>query len=227
MTDENKQILQDYIDSHPDTIDNLDIKKIDEDFHNLVSKYKVWYLFSDFIQLLVDEIGLQNLLSSAKSFTKSPFEGVKIHDSAIDVENISYNMFSEAQFMNDFKIKCSNQISSYAFVDSNMIGHDLIIQECPIIKSNAFYGINNIHSIILPANLKRLELQKFPVENIICKGITMSQFIQLIKESSWWSYSSSYINTRSDGKRLLNCDVMCKDGTISRFQEFDKDYNLV
>ena len=86
MIDENKQILQDYIDSHPDTIDDLDIKKIDEDFHNLVSKYKVWYLFSDFIQLIVDEIGLQNLLSSAKSFTKSPFEGVKIRDAAIDVE---------------------------------------------------------------------------------------------------------------------------------------------
>ena len=33
MTDENKQLLQDYIESHPDTIDNLDIKKIDEDLH--------------------------------------------------------------------------------------------------------------------------------------------------------------------------------------------------
>ena len=41
MTDENKQILQDYIDSHPDTIDNLDIKKIDEDLRKLISKYNV------------------------------------------------------------------------------------------------------------------------------------------------------------------------------------------
>ena len=39
MTDENKQILQDYIDSHPDTIDNLDLKKIDEDLRKLVFKY--------------------------------------------------------------------------------------------------------------------------------------------------------------------------------------------
>ena len=88
MTDENKQILQDYIDSHPDTIDNLDIKKIDEDLHNLVSKYEVWYLFSDFVQLIVDEMGLQNLLSSAKSLTKSPFDEVKIYDTAINVETI-------------------------------------------------------------------------------------------------------------------------------------------
>lgn len=86
--------------------------------------------------------------------------------------------------MNDFKIKCSNQIDSYAFVDSNMRGHKLIIQECPIIRVNAFNGINNIHSIILPANLKRLEFQNFPVDNVICKDITTSQFVQLMKESS-------------------------------------------
>lgn len=225
MTDENKQILQDYIESHPDTIDNLDIKKIDEDLYNLVSKYEVWYLFSDFIQLIVDEIGLQNFLVSAKSLTKSPFEGVKIRDTAIDVETIKYNMFSEAQFMNDFKIKCSNQIDSYAFVDSNMRGHKLIIQECPIIRANAFNEINNIHSIILPANLKRLEFQKFPVDNVVCKDIIMSQFIQLMKTSSWWRYVIT--SSSSKVKRLLNCDIICKDGTISRFQEFDKDYNLI
>ena len=86
--------------------------------------------------------------------------------------------------MNDFKIKCSNQIDSYAFVDSTMNGHNLIIQECPIIRVNAFNGINNIHSIILPANLKRLEFQNFSVDNVICKDITMSQFIQLMKTSS-------------------------------------------
>ena len=224
MTDENKQIIQDYIDSHPDIIDNLDIKKVDEDLHNLVSKYGVWYLFSDFIQLIVDELGLQDFLVSAKSLTKSPFDEVKIYDTAIDVETIWYNMFSGAQFMNDFYVKCSNQIDSYAFVDSNMRGHNLIIQECPIIRDNAFNGINNIHSIILPADLKRLEFQKFPVDNVVCKDITMSQFIQLMKNSSWWRY---VITSSSKVKRLLNCDVICKDGTISRFQEFDKDYNLV
>ncbi len=41
MTDENKQILQDYIESHPDTVDDLDIKKVDEDLRKLVSKYNV------------------------------------------------------------------------------------------------------------------------------------------------------------------------------------------
>ena len=88
MTDENKQILQNYIESHPDTIDNLDIKKIDEDLRKLISKYNAWFLFSDFIQLIVDEIGLQNLLSSAKSLTKSPFDEVKIYDESIDVDTI-------------------------------------------------------------------------------------------------------------------------------------------
>ena len=88
MTDENKQILQDYIDSHPDTIDNLDIKKVDEDLRKLISKYNAWFLFSDFIQLIVDEIGLQNFLVSAKSLTKSPFDEVKIRDTAIDVDTI-------------------------------------------------------------------------------------------------------------------------------------------
>ena len=28
MTDENKQILQNYIDSHPDIVDNLDLKRL-------------------------------------------------------------------------------------------------------------------------------------------------------------------------------------------------------
>ena len=128
MTDENKQILQNYIESHPDTIDNLDIKKIDEDLRKLISKYNAWFLFSDFIQLIVDEIGLQNFLVSAKSLTKSPFDEVKIRDTAIDVDTIWYNMFSGAHFMNDFKVKCSEWIESYAFVDSNMNGHNLIIQ---------------------------------------------------------------------------------------------------
>ena len=41
MTDENKQILRDYIESHPDVIDNLDFKEIDEDLRKLVSKYNV------------------------------------------------------------------------------------------------------------------------------------------------------------------------------------------
>ena len=77
MTDENKQILQDYIESHLDTIDNLDFKKIDEDLRKLVFKYNAWYLFSDFIQLIVDEMGLQNFLVSAKSLTNSPFDEVK------------------------------------------------------------------------------------------------------------------------------------------------------
>ena len=224
MTDENKQILQNYIDSHPDTVDNLDIKKIDEDLRKLVSKYNVWYLFSDFIQLIVDEIGLQNLLSSAKSFAKSPFEEVKIYDESIDVDTIWYNMFSGAHFMNDFKVKCSEWIESYAFVDSNMGGHNLVIQECPIIKVNAFNGIENIKSIVLPSNLKKLGFQKFTVENVICKDITMSQFIQLMEDSSWGRH---LITSSSKAKRLLDCDVICKDGTISRFQEFDKDYNLV
>ena len=88
MTDENKQILQDYIDSHQDNMDNLDIKKIDEDLRKLVSKYNVCYLFSDFIQLIVDEMGLQNFLVSAKSLTKSPFDEVKIYDESIDVDTI-------------------------------------------------------------------------------------------------------------------------------------------
>ena len=224
MTDENKQILQNYIESHPDTIDNLDLKKIDEDLRSLIFKYNAWYLFSDFIQLIVDEMGLQNLLSSAKSLTKSPFDEVKIYDESIDVDTVWYNLFSGAHFMHDFYVKCSNQIDSYAFVDSNMSGHNLIIQECPIIRDNAFNGINNIHSIILPADLKRLEFQKFPVDNVVCKDITMSQFIQLMKNSSWWRY---VITSSSDVKRLLNCDVICKDGTISRFQEFDKNYNLI
>ena len=130
-------------------------------------------------------------------------------------------MFSGAQFMNDFYVKCSNQIYSYAFVDSDMHGHNLIIQECPVIKVNAFNEIKNINSITLPSNLTELEFQKFPVDNVICKGITMSQFIQLMKDSSWINYISTF------NGRLLNCDVVCKDGTISRFQEFDEDYNLV
>ena len=88
MTDENKQILQNYIESHPDIVDNLDIKKADEDLRKLVSKYNVGYLFSDFIQLIVDEMGLQNFLVSAKSLTKSPFDEVKIYDESIDVDTI-------------------------------------------------------------------------------------------------------------------------------------------
>ena len=185
MTDENKQKIQDYIDSHPDIVDSLDIKKVDEDLRKLVSKYNVWYLFSDFIQLIIDELGLQNLLVSAQSLTKSPFDEVKIYDESIDAKTIWYNMFSGAQFMNDFKIKCSELIDSYAFVDSNMNGHNLIIQDCPIIKVNAFNGIENIKSIVLPSNLKKLGFQKFTVENVICKDITMSQFIQLMEDSSW------------------------------------------
>ena len=39
MTDENKQILQNYIESHPDIVDNLDIKKVDEDLRSFVFKY--------------------------------------------------------------------------------------------------------------------------------------------------------------------------------------------
>lgn len=223
MTDENKQILQDYIESHPDTVDNLDIKKVDEDLRKLVSKYNVWYLFSDFIQLIVDEMGLQNFLVSAKSLTKSPFDEVKIYDESIDVETIWYNMFSGAHFMNDFKVKCSEWIESYAFVDSDMNGHNLIIQECPIIKVNAFNGIKNIKSIVLPSNLKKLGFQKFTADTVSC-DITMSQFIQLMEDSSWGRHL-----TTSSFKvgRLLDCDVICKDGTISRFQEFDKDYNLI
>lgn len=88
MTDENKQILQDYIESHPDIVDNLDIKKIDEDLRKLIFKYNAWFLFSDFIQLIVDEIGLQNFLVSAKSLTKSPFDEVKIKDTSIEVKTI-------------------------------------------------------------------------------------------------------------------------------------------
>ena len=88
MTDENKQILQNYIESHPDTIDNLDIKKIDEDLRKLISKYNAWFLFSDFIQLIVDEIGLQNFLVSAKSLTNSLFDEVEIYDESIDVDTI-------------------------------------------------------------------------------------------------------------------------------------------
>ena len=225
MTDENKQILQNYIESHPDIVDNLDIKKIDEDLRKLISKYNAWFLFSDFIQLIVDEIGLQNFLVSAKSLTKSPFDEVKIKDTSIEVKTIWYNMFSGAHFMKDFKVKCSEWIESYAFVDSNMNGHNLIIQECPVIKVNAFNGIENIKSIVLPSNLKKLGFQKFTVENVICKDITMSQFIQLMKTSSWWRYVIT--SSSSKVKRLLNCDVVCKDGTISRFQEFDNDYNLV
>ena len=224
MTDENKQIIQDYIDSRPDIIDNLDIKKVDEDLRSFVFKYNAWYLFTDFIQLIIDELGLQDFLVSAKSLTKSPFDEVKIYDESIDVDTIWYNMFSGAQFMNDFKIKCSEWIESYAFVDSNMNGHNLIIQECPIIKVNALNGIENIKSIVLPSNLKKLGFQKFTVENVICKDITMSQFIQLMEDSSW----GRHLTTPSfNVGRLLDCDVICKDGTISRFQEFDKDYNLV
>ena len=70
-----------------------------------------------------------------------------------------------------------------------MNGHNLIIQECPIIKVNAFNGIENIKSIVLPSNLKKLGFQKFTVENVICKDITMSQFIQLMEDSSWGGIS--------------------------------------
>ena len=65
-----------------------DLKKIDEDLRSLIFKYNAWFLFSDFIQLIVDEMGLQNLLSSAKSLTKSPFDEVKIYDESIDVDTI-------------------------------------------------------------------------------------------------------------------------------------------
>ena len=41
MTNENKQILQDYIESHPDTIDNLDIREINKDLARLASKHGV------------------------------------------------------------------------------------------------------------------------------------------------------------------------------------------
>ena len=37
---------------------------------------------------VVDEMGLQNFLVSAKSLTKSPFDEVKINDTSIDVKTI-------------------------------------------------------------------------------------------------------------------------------------------
>lgn len=226
MNSKDKQLLEEYIENHYDKIDRLDLYEIRLDLNDLkVINETSSYLFIDFMQLLVDEIGVQEILDSASSRARNMFDSVVINDTGIATKIVGWGLFRNAKFKNDFNITKADTISSDAFHAANMHDHSLIIHDCPTIDVHAFDHIININSIVLPPNLTKLGFQDFTADEVICKDITMSDFIKLMQESDWHKYSKRY--TSSGQFIALSCDVKCKNGVLRKGLKFDKDYNVI
>ena len=221
-----KQLLEDYIENHQEEVDRLDLQEISLDLNDLtVVQGLRSSLFKDFMQLLVDELGVQGILDSASSRARNMFDSVVINDTSIATKIIGLELFRNAEFKNDFHINKANMISSDAFHAANIHDHSLIIHDCPTIEAHALEHIININSIVLPPNLTKLGFQDFTADEVICNDITMSDFIKLMQESDWHQYSKRYI---ASGQYIaLSCDVKCKDGVLHKGLKFDKDYNVI
>ena len=221
-----KQILEDYIENHQEEVDRLDLNAISLDLNDLTVVQGLRSgLFKDFMQLLVDELGVQGVLDSASTKTRNMFDSVVINDTSITTKLVGWQLFRNAEFKNDFHISKANMISSDAFHAANMHDHSLMIHDCPTIDVHAFDHIININSIVLPSNLTKLGFQDFTADEVICNDITMSDFIKLMQESDWHKYSKKYSST---GEYIaLSCDVKCKNGVLRKRTRFDKDYNVI
>ena len=228
MDNNSKQILEEYIENHQVEIDRLWLNEISLDLNDLAVVHGLSpskNLFKDFMQLLVDEIGVQEILDTAKSRARNMFDSVVINDTSIATKIVGWQLFRNAKFKNDFHIDKADTISSDAFHAANMHDHSLIIHDCPTIEVHALEHIININSIVLPANLTKLGFQDFTADEVICKDITMSDFIKLMQESDWHQYSKRY---SSSGQFIaLSCDVKCKNGVLRKGLKFDKDYNVI
>ena len=221
-----KQLLEDYIENHQEEVDRLDLQEISLDLNDLTVVQELRSsLFKDFMQLLVDELGVQGVLDSASSRARNMFDSVVINDTSIATKILGWQLFRNAEFKNDFHINKAEMISSEAFHAANMHDHSLIIHDCPAIDVHALEQIININSIVLPPNLTKLGFQDFTADEVICNDITMSDFIKLMQGSDWHQYSKRYI---ASGQYIaLSCDVKCKDGVLHKGLKFDKDYNVI
>ena len=221
-----KQLLEDYIENHQEEVDRLDLHNISLDLNDLtVVQGLRGSLFKDFMQLLVDELGVQGILDSASSRAKNMFDSVVINDTSIATKILGWQLFRNAEFKNDFHINKAEMISSEAFHAANMHDHSLIIHDCPAIDVHALEQITNINSIVLPPNLTKLGFQDFTADEVICNDITMSDFIKLMQESDWHQYSKRY--SASGQYIALSCDVKCENGVLRKGTKFDKDYNVI
>ena len=221
-----KQILEDYIENHQEEVDRLDLNAISLDLNDITVVQGLRSgLFKDFMQLLVDELSVQGILDSASSRARNMFDSVVINDTSIATKIVGYQLFRNAEFKNDFHINKADTIASDAFHAANMHDHSLIIHDCPTIEVHALEHIVNIHYIVLPQNLTKLGFQDFTADEVICKDITMSDFIKLMQESDWHKYSKKYSST---GEYIaLSCDIKCKNGVLRKGTRFDKDYNVI
>lgn len=226
MNNKSKELLEEYIENHYDKIDRLDLYNISLDLNDLTVAHELRSgLFIDFMQLLVDELGVQEILDKTSSKPRNMFDSVSINDTSITIKTVGYQLFRNAKFKNDFHINKADTISSDAFHAANMHDHSLIIHDCPIIDVHAFDHIIHINSIVLPPNLTKLGFQDFTADEVICSDITMDDFIKLMQESDWHKYSKRYSST---GKYIaLSCDIKCKDCVLRKRTRFDKDYNIV
>lgn len=226
MNTNSRQLLEEYIENHQEEIDKLDLHNISLDLNDLTVVHGLSKnLFKDFMQLLVDELGVQEILNSASSRARNMFDSVIIADTGIATKIIGWQLFRNAEFKNDFHINKADTISSDAFHAANIHDHSLIIHDCPTIDVHAFDHIIHINSIVLPPNLTKLGFQDFTADEVICNDITMSDFIKLMQESDWHKYSKRYSST---GEYIaLSCDVKCKDGVLHKGTKFDKDYNVI
>lgn len=221
-----KQILEEYIENHQEEVDRLDLYNISLDLNDItVVQGLSKNLFKDFMQLLVDEIGVQEILDSASTRARYMFDSIKINDTSIDIKSIYWQLFKGAEFKNDFHINHAEIIDDDAFHKANMHDHSLIIHDCPTINVHAFDHIININSIVLPPNLTKLGFQDFTADEVICSDITMSDFIKLMQESDWHKYSKRY--SASGQYITLSSDVKCKNGVLRKGLKFDKDYNVI
>ena len=173
MDNKSKQILEEYIENHYDKIDRVDLHEISLDLNDLTVVHDLdKNLFQDFMQLLVDEIGVQEILDSASSRTRNMFDSVVISDTSIATKIVGLRLFKGAKFANDFHINHAEIIDSDVFNKVNMNDHSLIIHDCPTINVHAFEHIININSIVLPSNLTNLGFQDFTADEVICNDIT-------------------------------------------------------
>lgn len=221
-----KQILEDYIENHQEEVDRLDLNNISLDLNDITVVQGLRSgLFKDFMQLLVDELSVQEILDSASTRARNMFDSVIISDTSITAKNVGWELFRNAEFKNDFHISKANMISSDAFHAANMHDHSLIIHDCPTIDVHALEHIININSIVLPPNLTKLGFQDFTADEVICSDITMNDFIKLMQESDWHKYSKKY--SASGQYIALSCDIKCKNGVLRKRTRFDKDYNII
>ena len=165
MDNKRKHVLKEYIENHYDKIDRVDLHEISLDLNDLTVVHDLdKNLFQDFMQLLVDEIGVQEILDSASSRTRNMFDSVVISDTSIATKIVGLRLFKGAKFANDFHINHAEIIDSDAFNKANMNDHNLIIHDCPTINVHAFEHIININSIMLPSNLTNLGFQDFTAD---------------------------------------------------------------